>query len=145
LILGATGAIGILLVRRALKVVEFCQVVLYVQSVEKIHNDLKSSPSITVIQSQLRDYVDVVLSALGPGVKKGPLHPPDIPLANAYLTVIDIMESEEVIAGYVRDGRTNTWLSRAGYAAFVIDEIGKRNWVKKAPLICSKMIAPPRT
>ncbi|KAG6881894.1 hypothetical protein C0992_013209, partial [Termitomyces sp. T32_za158] len=159
---------------------------------------------------QAFDGVQIVLSALGPSVKKGPFHPTNTPLANAYLSIIDIMhqkdikrliclgtasikdpadtfslafsilvngvaigarsayndmvaigenvrthggdlewtivrvplltnqESEDVIAGYVGDGRTNTWLSRAGYAAFVIDEIGKRNWVKKAPLICTK-------
>lgn len=219
LILGATGAIGILLIRRALKVLESCEIVLYVRSPEKIPHDLRSNPCITIIQGQLTDRqalaqafddVHIVLSALGPSVKQGPFHPTNTPLANAYLSVIDIMrqkgikrliclgtasikdpadrfslpfsilvsgvaigartaykdvvaigenvrthggdlewtivrvplltnqESEEVITGYVGDGRTNTWLSRAGYAAFVIDEIGKRNWVKKAPLICSK-------
>ncbi|KAG6885528.1 hypothetical protein C0993_000524 [Termitomyces sp. T159_Od127] len=219
LILGATGAVGILLIRRALKFLESCEVVLYVRSSEKIPHDLRSNPSVTVIQGQLTDQqsltrafddVHIVLSALGPSVAKGPFHPTNTPLAKTYLSIIDIMhqkgikrliclgtasikdpadrfslafsilvngvaigartayndmvaigenvrahggdlewtivrvplltnqESEDVIAGYVGDGRTNTWLSRAGYAAFVIDEIGKRNWVKKAPLICSK-------
>ncbi|KAG6891091.1 hypothetical protein C0995_014181 [Termitomyces sp. Mi166 len=100
LILGATGAIGILLIRRALKDLESCEIVLYVRSVEKIPDDLKTNPSITVIQGQLSDQqalakaldgVDVVLSTLGPNVKKGPFHPPNTPLANAYLSVIDIM------------------------------------------------------
>ncbi|KAG6919569.1 hypothetical protein DXG01_004232 [Tephrocybe rancida] len=218
LILGATGAIGILIIRRALKIFTSCELVLYVRSVEKVPDDLKSNSSITIIQGQLTDQetlakamsgVDTVLSALGPSVKKGPFHPSNTPLAHAYLSVINIMnqlgikrliclgtasitdpadkfnlafsvlvnavalgarnayndvvaigknvrthgadldwtivrvplltsqESDEVIAGYVGDGRTNTWLSRAGFAAFVIDEIEKKQWVKSAPLICA--------
>ncbi|KAG6866238.1 hypothetical protein C0991_006825 [Blastosporella zonata] len=216
LILGATGAIGVLLIRRALKVFKSCQLILYVRSVEKVPDDIKSNQSVTIIQGQLTDQdalaaamsgVQTVLSALGPSVKKGPFHPSNTPLANAYLTVIDIMQrqgikrliclgtpsitdpadkfnlafsilvhgvalgarsayndvvaigrnvrsadldwtivrvplltnqdTEEVIAGYIGDGRTNTWLSRAGFAAFVIDEIEKNDWIHKAPLICT--------
>ncbi|KAG6857606.1 hypothetical protein H0H87_010174 [Tephrocybe sp. NHM501043] len=218
LIFGATGAIGILLIRCALKALESCELVLYVRSIEKVPDDLKSNPSVIVVEGQLTDYdalakamngVETVLSALGPSVKKGPFHPSNTPLANAYLTIIDIMhqqaikrliclgttsitdpadkfnlafsilvngvalgarnaykdvvaigqnvrthgadldwtivrvplltsqETEETLAGYVGDGRTSTWLSRAGFAAFVVDEIKKKNWVQKAPLLCT--------
>jgi len=46
-------------------------------------------------------------------------------------------ESKDVIAGYVGDNRVNTSLSRAGFAAFVVGELEKNAWVKKAPLISS--------
>ncbi|KAG6812061.1 hypothetical protein H0H92_004592 [Tricholoma furcatifolium] len=218
LILGATGATGILLSRRVLEAIDSSTLVLYVRSVEKVPDDLKSHPSVTVLQGQLTDRdalanamggVDVVLSALGPIVKNGPFHPRNTPLAHAYITIIDLMHqqgikrliclgtasikdpadkfdlafailvngvaigartayndvvaigenvrtygvdlnwtivrvplltnqvSENVIAGYIGDGRTNTWLSRAGFAAFVVDQIEKADWIQKAPLICT--------
>ena len=46
-------------------------------------------------------------------------------------------ETKEVIAGYVGDGTTNTFLSRMGYASFVVGELEKREWIQKAPLLCS--------
>jgi putative NADH-flavin reductase len=218
LVLGATGPTGILLIRQALFDYKSCTIVLYVRSPEKVPGDLSNNPSIVVIKGQLNDHdalskamegVVVVLSALGPSVKKGPFHPSGTPLANAYLDVIEIMrqhkvkrliclgtasitdpadkfnlafsilvngvatlarnaykdvvaigenirtkgadldwtivrvpvltekESNDVIAGYVGDGKTNTSLARLGFASFVIGEIEKKEWVKKAPLICS--------
>ncbi|GLB36516.1 putative NAD(P)H-binding [Lyophyllum shimeji] len=218
LILGATGAIGILLIRQVLKQYQSCTVVLYVRSPEKVLDDLKANPAIVVIEGQLNNKdaltkaakgVDVVLSALGPIVKRGPFHPSNTPLANAYLGLIEIMhqqhikrliclgtvsmtdpadkfslahsamvsgvalfarnayndvvaiannirshgadldwtivrvpiltdsESEDVIAGYIGDGKTGTLLARAGFAAFAVGEIAKKEWVKKAPLISS--------
>lgn len=218
LILGATGPTGILLIRQALQTYQSCTIVLYIRSPEKVPDDLKANSSLTIIQGQLNDKdslskamegVAVVLSALGPSVKKGPFHPSNTPLAHAYITVIEVMheqnvkrliclgttsitdpadkfslafsvlvngvatlarnayndvvgigknvrtlgadldwtivrvpiltekETKEVIAGYVGDGKTNTFLSRVGFANFVIDEIEKNDWVKKAPLICS--------
>jgi len=218
LILGATGPTGILLVRQALQKYESCTLVLYVRSPQKIPGDLASSPSVIIIQGQLGDTdkldkamegVEVVLSALGPSVKRGPFHPPDTPLARAYLHIIELMnqhgvkrlvclgtasikdpadkfnlafsilvngvailarnayndvvaigenvrtagadldwtivrvpilrdaESSDVIAGYIGDGKTSTFLTRLGFATFVVGEIEKREWVKKAPLISS--------
>ncbi|KAF5377229.1 hypothetical protein D9615_006343 [Tricholomella constricta] len=217
-ILGATGPAGILLIRHALKQYQACTIILYVRSPEKVPDDLKANSSIIVVQGQLDDKealmkamegVDVVLSALGPSVRKGPFHPSNTPLAHAYSSVIEIMhqngikrliclgtasitdpadkfslafsilvngvatlarnayndvvaigknvrtqgadldwtivrvpvltdkESEEVIAGYVGDGKTGTFLSRAGFAAFVVGEIERKQWIQKAPLICS--------
>lgn len=218
LILGATGPIGILLIRQALKEYQSSTLVLYVRSPEKVPEDLANNPSVTIIKGQLDDRdilskamegVEVVLSALGPSVKKGPFHPSNTPLANAYLDIIDIMhqhevkrilllgtasitdpadkfnlaysilvngvatfarnayrdvvaigenvrtkgadldwtivrvpiltntESTDVIAGYIGDGKTNTYLARLGFASFVIGEIEKREWVQKAPILCS--------
>jgi len=218
LILGSTGPTGILLIRQALQSYQSCVIILYVRSPEKIPDDLRANTSIIVIRGQLDDHdalskamegVDIVLSALGPSVKRGPFHPSDTPLAHAYVRIIEIMhrhkvkrliclgttsitdpadkfnlafsilikgvatlarhayndvvaigqnirtlgadlewtivrvpiltdkETKDVIAGYVGDGKTNTFLSRVGFAAFVIEEIETRNWIQKAPLICS--------
>jgi len=46
-------------------------------------------------------------------------------------------ESKNVIAGYVGDNRVGTSLSRAAFAAFVVGELEKNEWTKKAPLISS--------
>ncbi|KAF8221775.1 NAD(P)-binding protein [Tricholoma matsutake] len=218
LIFGATGPVGILLIRQALQKYESCTLVLYVRSPEKIPGDLTNNPSVIVIQGQLEDSdkltkamegVEVVLSALGPSVKRGPFHPSDKPLARGYSHIIEVMhqqgvkrliclgtasikdpadkfnlafsilvngvatfarnayndvvaigetvrtegadldwtivrvpvlresQSSNVVAGYVGDGKTSTLLGRLGFAVFVIGEIEKREWVKKAPLISS--------
>lgn len=218
LILGATGPVGILLIQQALQTYQSCTIILYVRSPEKIPQHLASNPSIIIINGQLDDRdalskamegVDVVLSALGPSVKRGPFHPSDTPLAHAYSLVIETMrdhhvkrliclgtasisdpadkfslafsilvngvatlarnayrdvvaigenvrtlgadldwtivrvpvltekESTDVIVGYVGDGKTNTFLARRGFAAFVIGEVEKKEWVRKAPLLCS--------
>lgn len=55
----------------------------------------------------------------------------------ARVPVLTDKESKEVVAGYVGDGKTKTTLSRAAFAAFVIDELDKNEWIKKAPLVCS--------
>lgn len=218
LILGATGPTGILLIRQALQDYQSCTIILYVRSPEKIPDDLTSNPSIIIIKGQLDDHdalskamegVTVVLSALGPSVKRGPFHPSGTPLAHAYTHIIDAMKQhgvkrliclgtasitdpadkfnlafsilvkgvatlarnayndvvaigenvrtrgadldwtivrvpvltekdlKDVIAGYVGDGKTNTFLARVGFASFVIGEIEKKQWVKKTPLLCS--------
>lgn len=41
----------------------------------------------------------------------------------------------EVIAGYAGDGKTGAVSSRIGAAAFIIDELEKREWVRKAPIL----------
>jgi hypothetical protein len=46
-------------------------------------------------------------------------------------------ESSDVVAGYIGDGKTSTTLTRLGFAVFVVGEIEKDEWVKKAPLISS--------
>ncbi|KDR84384.1 hypothetical protein GALMADRAFT_54429 [Galerina marginata CBS 339.88] len=44
-------------------------------------------------------------------------------------------DSEGVVAGYIGDGRTGVRLARKAFAAFVLGEVEKREWVRKAPLI----------
>jgi len=46
-------------------------------------------------------------------------------------------ETKDVVAGYVGDGKTGATLSRAGFAAFFVQELEKGEWIKKAPLISS--------
>lgn len=46
-------------------------------------------------------------------------------------------EVREVVAGYVGDGKTGTFLARVGMAAFYVKELQENAWVKKAPLITS--------
>ncbi|KAJ6501682.1 NAD-P-binding protein [Mycena vitilis] len=47
--------------------------------------------------------------------------------------------SKEVIAGYIGDGKTKNhmMLNRIGFAAFVIEEVGKKRWDRKCPLLVS--------
>jgi len=218
LILGATGPTGICLTRQILQRYPESIVILYARSPQKVPEDIKANNSVTVVEGELKDHeklskalegTDVVISTLGPSTTKGPFHPSNTPLAQAYKSVIELMqqhgvrrliclgttsitdphdksslvfsglvtgiatlartaykdivaignnvrtlgadldwtivrvpiltdkESKEVIAGYVGDGKTNTFLSRAGFAAFVADEIENRAWVQKAPLVCS--------
>jgi hypothetical protein len=46
-------------------------------------------------------------------------------------------ENEEVVAGYVGDGKTGNMVSRKAFAAFCIGEIERREWICKAPFISS--------
>jgi len=217
LILGATGPTGILLIREALAAPQQHTLVLYVRSPEKLPEDISTHPAITVVKGELDDHalstamdgVQVVISTLGPSVKRGPFHPSDTPLAHGYSHIIAAMgmhkvtrlialgtasitdpndkfscqfwllikgvatfarnaykdvvaigeiirgegvdlewtivrvpvltdkESKEVIAGYVGDGKTKTTVSRAAFAAFVLGELEKNEWIRKAPLVCS--------
>ena len=51
--------------------------------------------------------------------------------------VLTNKESEEVVAGYIGDGKTGTTLSRKAYAAFTVHEVENMEWIKEAPLISS--------
>ena len=44
-------------------------------------------------------------------------------------------DCKEYVAGYVGDGRTSLSLSRAAFAAFLLNELKENNWVQKAPLL----------
>lgn len=213
LILGATGACGILLIREALQTYKQCTIVVYARSPQKLPEDLSSNESVIVIQGQLTDHdtlgkalegVDVVLSALGPSAS----HPAGTPLAKAYQDLLLLMkehdvkrlillgtasirdpndkfslaysalikaiatfapsayadivaigetvknadglewtivrvpfltnnDSKAVVAGYTGDGKVGMRLSRMAFAAFVLGEVEKREWVNKCPLISS--------
>ncbi|KAG8687878.1 hypothetical protein FRC11_006440 [Ceratobasidium sp. 423] len=47
-------------------------------------------------------------------------------------------ENEGVVAGQVGGPKMGTYVSRAGFAAFCLSELVKREWVLKAPMISSK-------
>lgn len=103
LILGATGAIGNLLIEEAITASH--TVVVYVRSPQKLPTSITSHPSVTVVEGQLTDTqallkalegVHAVLSALGPAVKSGPFHPGDTPLAHGYELLIDLMMKKGV-------------------------------------------------
>ncbi|KAH7930569.1 NAD-P-binding protein [Leucogyrophana mollusca] len=214
LILGATGGAGVLLIQEALAASH--AVVIFARSPQKLPESITTNPNVTVHKGELTDEaalskamegVDAVLSALGPSVSRGPLHPSGEPLAHAYSQILKIMKDRGVrrllalgtpsitdpsdkfslqmqaivtavatfartaykdvvaigqtirtegdgldwtivrvpllsgaddrtfVAGYVGDGKTTKWLTRAGFAAFVLEELSKNEWVHKAPLI----------
>ncbi|KAJ6571993.1 NAD(P)-binding protein [Mycena capillaripes] len=47
-------------------------------------------------------------------------------------------ENCETVAGYMGDGKTNAVSSRVGAAAFIIQELEKREWIWQAPLLSTK-------
>jgi len=214
LILGATGAAGVLLIQEALAASH--TVVVYARSPDKLAEEIRHDPRVTVHKGELDDRealssaimgVDAVLSALGPSVSRGPMHPKGTPLARAYSLIIELMighrvrrllalgtpsitdpsdkfslrmsiivngvatlartayedvvaigetirtqgndldwtivrvpllsgaNDKNLVVGYVGDGKTGIWVTRAGFASFVVQELEKNEWVKKAPLI----------
>ena len=51
--------------------------------------------------------------------------------------VLTNSNNRNVTAGYVGDGKTGLVLSRAGFAAFIVEELTKNEWVQCAPLLAS--------
>lgn len=53
--------------------------------------------------------------------------------------VLSNNSSREVIAGYIGDGKTGNHiiLNRIGFAAFMVEEISKKQWDRKCPLLVS--------
>lgn len=103
LILGGTGGIGVLLVEEALRAGH--TVVVYARSPQKLPDSLQNNPQVIIRKGQLDDAqalsdamqdVDAVLSALGPAVSRGPLHPSGEPLAHGYSLVIRVMKERGV-------------------------------------------------
>lgn len=103
LILGATGAAGVLLIQEALAASH--TVLIYARSPEKLPEQIRNHPRVTVHKGELDDRealssamkeVDAVLSALGPSVSRGPLHPKGTPLARAYSLIIELMKIQGV-------------------------------------------------
>ncbi|KAE9399266.1 NAD-P-binding protein [Gymnopus androsaceus JB14] len=101
LVLGATGPVGISLCREALSSIQDSSLVLYIRSPQKLPDDLFANSRVAIVVGQLTDLdsltkamegIDVVCSALGPSVKKGPFHPAGEPLAHAYEGVITAMK-----------------------------------------------------
>ncbi|KAG1889323.1 NAD-P-binding protein [Suillus subluteus] len=103
LILGATGAAGVLLIQEALLASH--TVVVYARTPEKLPEETRHDPRVTIRKGELDDRealssaimgVDAVLSALGPSVSRGPMHPKGTPLARAYSLIIELMKGHRV-------------------------------------------------
>ncbi|KAJ7154698.1 NAD-P-binding protein [Mycena filopes] len=47
----------------------------------------------------------------------------------------DPENSSAVVAGYMGDGRTNAVSSRVGAAVFIVEELEKREWIWKSPIL----------
>lgn len=61
----------------------------------------------------------------------------DIDWTIARVPVLTDKQSTEYVAGYVGDGKTNAWLSRAGFARFVLEELEGGAWKNRLPLVSS--------
>jgi len=99
LILGGTGAAGGLLIQEALAASH--TVVIYARSPEKLPEQYRAHPRVTIHKGQLDDReafssalkdVDAVLSALGPSLSQ----PKGTPLAHAYSLIIELMKMHGV-------------------------------------------------
>ncbi|ORY99004.1 NAD(P)-binding protein [Syncephalastrum racemosum] len=97
LILGATGATGQEILRKALE--QGYDVNILARSPEKLPQDLLSR--VTVFKGELSDAVtmsasldgvDAVISALGPGSN----HPAGLPLAHGYTLLLELMKTKHV-------------------------------------------------
>ncbi|KII86393.1 hypothetical protein PLICRDRAFT_66971, partial [Plicaturopsis crispa FD-325 SS-3] len=100
LILGGTGAIGVLLVREALAAGHTA--VVYARTPSKLPADLSSHAHVVVLKGTFEDTqaladavkgVKAVVSALGPSIMG---HPPGTPVAKAYGAVIKAMKKHGV-------------------------------------------------
>jgi putative NADH-flavin reductase len=103
LILGATGASGILILRKTLQLYPEASIIIFARSPDKIPDDiLQTHPSsITLIKGELTDIdklttaiqgVNVVLSALGPLAS----HPPGNIIAAFYTHLIELMTEHSI-------------------------------------------------
>lgn len=97
LILGATGACGILLIEEALSASH--TVVIFARSPEKLSEEIRNDTRVTILKGGLDDEsalsaavenVDAVLSALGPKLSHG-TYPSGEPLTRAYSLIIKAM------------------------------------------------------
>ena len=77
-------------------------------------------------------YKDVV--AIGEAVKA---QPDDVLWTIARVPLLTDDTRTDYIAGYIGDGKTNTKLSRAAFAAFVLKELEDTEWCRKTPIISS--------
>ena len=103
LVLGGTGAIGLLLIQEALTASHI--VVVYARSPEKLPESISLHQNVVIVKGELNDSealdsalegVHAVISALGPAVKAGPLHPSGTPIAKGYKLVIELMHKHGI-------------------------------------------------
>ncbi|KAF8708190.1 NAD(P)H-binding, partial [Rhizoctonia solani] len=86
--------------------------------------------------------VRLLISTVGPGTYKdvrafGDLisRSDDLEWTIARVPFLTTSSGKSYAAGYVGDGKAGWFLRREAYAQFMIDELEKRDWVKKMPLI----------
>ena len=77
-------------------------------------------------------YKDVV--AIGKNIRAADR---DVMWTIARVPLLTEKEDTAVLAGYIGDGKTRTRLSRAAFAAFVLQELEENKWCRQAPLISS--------
>ena len=75
-------------------------------------------------------YKDVV--AIGQTIRA---QPDTLQWTIARVPILTSHATKEVVAGYIGDGKVNTTLSRAGFAAFCVQQLSSNEWVNKAPLV----------
>jgi hypothetical protein len=76
-------------------------------------------------------YEDVV--AIGDAVRSEP----ELLWTLARVPILTSSNSTTFHAGYIGDHHTKAHLSRKAYAAFVVGELSKNEWIKKSPMISS--------
>lgn len=105
LVLGGTGAIGLLLIQELLASQANHTLVVYARSPNKVPEDVSSHERVKIVKGELTERdalaaalegVHAVVSTLGPAVSKGPFHPPDKPLAKAYKLLIELMQEKNI-------------------------------------------------
>ncbi|KAI8983383.1 NAD-P-binding protein [Trametes punicea] len=78
-------------------------------------------------------YKDVV--AIGETVRSAP---EDIIWTIARVPLLTDKPDRPFVAGYIGDGTVGTRLSRAAFAAFVLQEVELNEWCKRAPMVSSE-------
>lgn len=78
-------------------------------------------------------YKDVV--AIGETIRSTSGNGEELVWTIARVPLLTSSDSKDSIAGYVGDGKITTSLSRAAFAAFMVTELEKNQWARKAPLI----------
>ncbi len=61
----------------------------------------------------------------------------DLAWTIARVPILTREPKKDVVAGYIGDGVVKPYLSRAAFAAFVVQQLESEEWLRKAPLISS--------
>ena len=61
----------------------------------------------------------------------------DLQWTIARVPILTSAEERNTVAGYIGDGKVHTTLSRAGFAAFCVEQLTSDAWLNKAPLVSS--------
>ncbi|KIK71417.1 hypothetical protein GYMLUDRAFT_147969 [Collybiopsis luxurians FD-317 M1] len=97
-------------------------------------SDIKFSALITGVATFARNaYKDVV--KIGEIISKED----ELDWIIVRVPLLNDHSNRDVIAGFIGDGKTSTWLARIGFAIFVVAQLKDDNsiWIKKAPMLCT--------